>query len=103
MTRSVRSPFRTCRHARARMQGRAIRAQSLDTVLNYGTEEKAHGGRTLVRLDREMRLELERDHPEMRGRLGIYAILAAETVVTVCHDTRRHRGRRSRRRGKSTF
>ncbi|WP_299842681.1 hypothetical protein [uncultured Jannaschia sp.] len=98
MTRSVRSGFRTCRHARARMQGRAIREKALDLVLDYGTEEKACGGRTRVRLDRDTRLELERDHPELRGRLGIFAILAVETVVTVCHDSRHHRSRRNHRR-----
>jgi hypothetical protein len=98
MTRPVRPDFWTCRHARARIQGRAIRAQTLDIVLNYGTEEEAGGGRTLIRLDRNTRLEIERDRPEMRRRLGIYAILAAETVVTVCHDTRHHRSRRGRRK-----
>lgn len=94
----TRPGFRTCRHARARMQGRAIRAQALDLVLAYGTEKMAGGGRTRVQLDRDTRAELEQEHPELRGRLGIYAVLAVETVVTVCHDTRHHRGRRNRRR-----
>ena len=79
------------------MQGRAIRAQALDLVLAYGSEEPAWGGRTLVRLDRDTRLELERERPQLRGRLDIYAVLATETVVTVCHDNRHHRGRRNRR------
>ena len=95
--RPVRPGLRTCRHARARMQGRGIRAHALELVLTYGTEERACGGRTLVRLDRDTRLEIEGEHPELRGRLDIYAILATETVVTVCHDDRHHRGRRNRR------
>lgn len=91
MTRSVRSGFRTSRHARARMQGRAIRASAVDLVLDFGTEERACGGRTLLRLDRDLRSELELEHPELRGRLGIYVVLASQAVITVCHDTRRLR------------
>ena len=98
MTRPLRPEFRTCRHARARMQGRAIRAQALDLVLAYGRDEAAFGGRTLVRLDRDTLHELEAEHPELRGRLEIHAVLATETVVTVCHDSRRNRCRRNRRR-----
>lgn len=98
MTRPIHQGFRTCRHARARMQGRAIRAQALDLVLAYGHDEAAFGGRTLVRLDRDTRHELEAEHPELRGRLEIHAVLATETVVTVCHDSRRNRRRRTRRR-----
>ncbi len=87
MTRHIRSRFRTSRHARARMQGRAIRAKALDLVLDYGTEERACGHRTLLRLDRDLRIELERDHPDLRRHLDIYAILESEAIVTVCHDT----------------
>ena len=97
MTRPARLGFRTSRHARVRMQGRAIRAQALDLVLAYGSEEAAGGGRTRVQLDRATRLELERERPDLRGHLDIYAILATETVVTVCHDDRHHRSRRNRR------
>ena len=86
-----RPRFRTSRHARARMQGRGIRAEALNLVLQYGTEENACGGRTLVRLDHDLRKEFEKEHPELRGRLSIYAILASEAVVTVCHDNRRLR------------
>lgn len=73
------------------MQGRAIPAKALNMVLDYGTEERACGGRTLLRLDLDLRCELERDHPNLRGHLGIYVILTSEAVVTVCHDTRRLR------------
>ena len=98
MTRPIHPGFRTCRHARARMQGRAIRAQAVDLLLAYGRDEAALGGGTLVRLDRDTRHELETEHPELRGRLEIHAVLATDTVVTVCHDGRRHRRRRNRRR-----
>lgn len=98
MIGAIHPGFRTCRHARARMQGRSIRAQALDLVLAWGRDETSFDGRTLVRLDRDTLHELEAEHPELRGRLLIHAILATETVVTVCHDSRRHRRRRNRRR-----
>ena len=97
MSRMSRPGFRTSRHARSRMQGRAIRAQALDLVLAYGSEKAAGQDRVRVELDHDTRLELEQECPELRGRLGIYAILAAETVVTVCHDSRHHRNRRTHR------
>lgn len=98
MNRSIHPRFRACRHARARMQGRSIRTQALDLVLAYGTDETSFDGRTLVRLDRDTRDELEVEYPELRGRLEIHAVLATDTVVTVCHDRRHHQRRRNRRR-----
>jgi hypothetical protein len=80
------------------MQGRAIRAQAVDLLLAYGRGEAAFGGRTLVRFDRDTRHELEAEHPELRSHLEIHAVLATATVVTVCHDGRHSRRRRSRRR-----
>lgn len=75
----------------------SVRRPSISCSL-YGCDEEAFGGRTLVRLDRDTLHELEAENPELRGRLAIHAILATETVVTVCHDSRRHRRRRNRRR-----
>jgi hypothetical protein len=93
MSRHALGNFHVCRHARSRMQGRAIRDRAVDLVMRYGSEERASGGRTLVRLDRDLQRELETAHRDVEGRLGIYVILAADVVVTVCHDTRRRRRR----------
>lgn len=90
---SVLSDFRVTRHARTRMQGRSTGANTVDVVLRYGTEERAAVGRPLVRLDHEFRAELSRKHPHLRGRLGIYIVLADGAIVTVCHDDGRLRRR----------
>jgi hypothetical protein len=86
-----RPKLRPSRHACAPMQGHGIEAKALDLVLQYGTEEQACAGRTLVRLDHDLRREFERDCPELRDCLGIYIILASDAVDTVCHDDRRLR------------
>jgi hypothetical protein len=71
-------------HAAARMQQRGIRAQALETLLDYGRVAHVEGGRDIVYFDKKARAGLD------RAVTRTYAILASDgTVVTVGHRFRR--------------
>ena len=91
---SVMAPRLTA-HARARMRQRAIDAEALETLLDFGREAFDHRGGSVFYLDKRARRRLERDAGnESRRRLaklaGLYAVVSGDGhVVTVGHRYRR--------------
>ena len=91
---SVAAPRLTA-HARARMRQRAIDAEALEALLDFGREAFDHRGGSVYYLDKRARKRLERDAGnESRRRLaklaGLYAVVSGDgEVVTVGHRYRR--------------
>ena len=83
------------RHAQARMQQRAIRADALEHLLEFGREAFDHRGGTVYYFDKSSRRRLERTADRAtRARLGklagLYAVVSGSgEVVTVGHRYRR--------------
>lgn len=81
------------RHAQARMQQRAIRADALDCLLEFGREAFDHKGGVVLYFDKAARRRLQHAAPEVKDleRLArCYAVLApGGAVVTVGYRRRR--------------
>jgi hypothetical protein len=81
------------RHARARMQQRAIRADALELLFEFGREAFDHHGGVVLYFDKAARRRLARAAPGARDveRLAkCYAVLSAEgSVLTVGHRQRK--------------
>ena len=73
------------RHAQARMQQRAIRADALEELFEHGREVfDHHGHATILYFDKATRLRLG------RRRATLYAVVSADgQVITVGHRYRR--------------
>ena len=83
------------RHARARMQKRAISADALERLLEFGREAFDHHGHVVLYFDKTARRRLARAAPERKDLERIarcYAVIApGGEVVTVGHRLRRVR------------
>ena len=81
------------RHAQARMQQRAIRAEVLERLLEFGREAFDHRGCVTLYFDKAARRRLARAAPGAKDveRLArCYAVLApGGEVITVGHRQRR--------------
>ena len=81
------------RHAQARMQQRAIRADALDCLLEFGREAFDHRGGVVLYFDKAARRRLLRSDPgakEVERLARCYAVLSAGgEVLTVGHRYRR--------------
>ena len=81
------------RHAQARMQQRAIRADALERLLEFGREAFDHRGGVVLYFDKAARRRLARTAPGRKDveRLArCYAVLSNEgEIVTVGHRFRR--------------
>lgn len=81
------------RHAQARMQQRAIRADALECLLEYGREAFDHRGGVILYLDKAARRRIARDGAlgqSASKKLDLYAILGDDgRVRTVGHRYRR--------------
>ena len=77
------------RHAQARMQQRAIRADALDYLLEFGREAFDHRGGVVLYFDKAARCRLKRAAPGAKDLDRVarcYAVLSAEgEVITVGH------------------
>ncbi len=79
------------RHARLRMQQRAIPAVALDLLMCFGTEHHAGGA---VRLDFDQRGRRRVAHHFAPNKppeklLNIYAVMNGDVLVTIGHRTKR--------------
>lgn len=81
------------RHAQARMQQRAIRAEALERLLEFGREAFDHRGGVLIYFDKIARRRLSRAAPgakDLERLARCYAVLSpAGEVITVGHRVRR--------------
>jgi len=81
------------RHARARMQQRAIRPDALEYLLEFGREAFDHRGAVVLYFDKAARRRLQHAAPRAKDleRLArCYAVLSTEgDVITVGHRHRR--------------
>lgn len=81
------------RHAQARMQQRAIRAEALERLLEFGREAFDHHGGVVLFFDKAAKRRLSRVAPGAKdvNRLArCYAVLSpAGEVITVGHRVRR--------------
>ena len=81
------------RHAQARMQQRAIRADALDCLLEFGREAFDHRGGVVLYFDKAARRRLARAAPgakDLERLARCYAVLSTEgEVITVGHRDKR--------------
>lgn len=81
------------RHARARMQQRAIRPETLDYLMAFGREAFDHRGGMVLYFDKAARRRLARARPQAKDLERLtrcYVVLSKEgEVVTVGHRSRR--------------
>ena len=81
------------RHAQARMQQRAIRADALERLLEFGREAFDHRGGVVLYFDKTARRRLARATPgnkELDRLARCYAVLSSEgELVTVGYRYRR--------------
>ena len=81
------------RHAQARMQQRAIRADALEHLLEFGREAFDHHGAVILYFDKAARRRLLRADPgakDLERLARCYAVLSsAGEVLTVGHRNRR--------------
>ena len=81
------------RHAQARMQQRAIRADALEHLLEFGREAFDHHGGVVLYFDKAARRRLSRAAPAAKDleRLArCYAVISTGgEVITVGHRQRR--------------
>jgi hypothetical protein len=81
-------------HAATRMQQRGIRPETLQALLDYGTEVHVARGREIVYFDKAARARLATRAPALAREADrlrrTYAILASDgAVITVGHRYRR--------------
>lgn len=80
-------------HAQARMQQRAIRAETLERLLEFGREAFDHHGGVVLYFDKAARRRLSRVAPgakDLERLARCYAVLSpGGEVVTVGHRQRR--------------
>jgi len=81
------------RHAQARMQQRAIRADALELLLEFGREAFDHHGAVVLYFDKAARRRLLRSDPRAKHLERLercYAVVSTDgEVVTVGHRRRR--------------
>ena len=81
------------RHARARMQQRAIRADALERLLEFGREAFDHRGCVTLYFDKAARRRLARAAPggkDLERLARCYAVLSTDgDVITVGHRVKR--------------
>lgn len=81
------------RHAQARMQQRAIRADALEALLDFGREAFDHHGSVVLYFDKAARRRLARAAPgakDLERLARCYAVLSpGGEVMTVGHRSRR--------------
>ncbi len=81
------------RHAQARMQQRAIRAEVLERLLEFGREAFDHHGGVVLYFDKAARRRLSRAAPgakDLERLARCYAVLSpAGEVITVGHRSGR--------------
>ena len=83
------------RHARIRMQQRGIRADVVESLLDFGCSTHDHRGAEIVFFNRAARRQLARERgaaalKRLGKRMRTYLVLNADgDVLTVGHRTRR--------------
>jgi len=81
------------RHAQTRMQQRAIRADALERLLEFGREAFDHHGGVVIYFDKVARRRLSRAAPgakDLERLARCYAVLSPEgEVITVGHRDKR--------------
>ena len=81
------------RHAQARMQQRAIRAEALERLLEFGREAFDHHGGVVLYFDKAASRRLSRAAPgakDLERLARCYAVLSpAGEVITVGHRSKR--------------
>ena len=93
--RTTSSPLFLTRHAGQRMRQRAINADMLALLLDYGHTHYCHNGCNIVAFNKKARRRIQRDLGKAAAQLHLstYAVLSNDTaqVITVGHRVRRIR------------
>lgn len=68
-------------HAAARLRERNIRERAVEQALRYGREERQGGNRIRYVIDEEAVDEASLQHEDIRGLLGMVAVVADDSAL----------------------